>query len=61
MRNVAARLHLDHLGAEAGEHHAGKGAGDELAHLEHAQAGQGFGRGGTARPRTVTRGPQCVQ
>ena len=34
----ARHLDLDHLGAEVGEQHAGGRAGDEGAHVEHADA-----------------------
>jgi hypothetical protein len=38
----ARRLDLDHVGAEVAERLAGKGAGDQLAHLDDPQALQGL-------------------
>jgi hypothetical protein len=41
----AGRLHLDDIGAQVGQQHAGEGAGHDLAHVEHADALQRQGLG----------------
>jgi hypothetical protein len=51
---AAGRFDLDDVGAEFAERLAGEGPGDELAHLDDAQALQGAG-GGMGKPRSVRK------